>query len=265
MFATDFIFDDAYLSDFGLIIGYLDTESNSISGGEINLNVIQTPNRDRYTYFGRDFSSVLQWNFSIIKNPCNYTGGNQMYFTQYEESEIARWLLKKDGYHWMRFEQNGYKDIWYNVMFDMTPHQINGKTIGFNLVVKSDCGYGFSSEVERNNLINSSTPFYLNINSDIDTYIYPYIKITNGTGDFYIYNESDKMQTLSNNNQSNFYKISNTILMDSDNDIINGIDSPQNFNWRFLRLLQGINVLKTNSETNLQISIKYREPRRVLV
>lgn len=270
MFATDFLFDDQRASDLGLMIVCFDGDNEPASGGEIEFNVVQTPNRDRYTYYGRQFASVLQWNFSIAKNPCSYVDNEEMYFTQYEESEIARWLLKKDGYNWFRFEQDGYNDIWYNVMFNMTPHQINGRTVGFDLVVESDCGYGFGAEEEvyfkeHEEIMNSSTPLYLYINSDIDTYVYPEITITGCSGDFYIYNESDVIQTLSNNKQSDFKNISDNIFMDSENDIVDGIDTAQDFNWKFIRLVKGVNVLKTDSANDLRVNIKYREPRRVIV
>ena len=204
------------------------------------------------------------------KLDATYVDNEKMYFTQYEESEIARWLLKKDGYNWFRFEQDGYNDIWYNVMFNMTPHQINGRTVGFDLVVESDCGYGFGAEEEmyfkeHEETVNSSTPLYLYINSDIDTYVYPEITITGCSGDFYIYNESDAMQTLSNNKQSDFKNISDNIFMDSENDIITGIDTAPDFNWKFIRLVKGVNVLKTNSTNDIKVNIKYREPRRVIV
>lgn len=256
MFATDFLFDNQRASDFGLMICSFDGGAETASGGEIEYNVVKTPNRDKYTFYGAQFDSVITWAFSICKNPCK---NDTLYFDQYEESMIAKWLLKTDGYKSFQFDQEGYEDVFYNVYINISPHQTAGKTVGFDLEVTSDCAYGFSDIITRKAVISSSAPLTLNVHSDINTYILPYVKI-NGTGDFCINNDEDKSQKA-----AEIKNVSQEIIMDSDTDMISGIDSPNDFNWHFLRLVDGMNVITTNSGSGIEIEIRYREPRRVIV
>lgn len=261
MFATDFLFDNNRASDFGLMICSFSGEFESASGGEIEYNVVKTPARDRFLFYGSQFNSVIEWNFSICKNLCK---NDSIYFDQYEESMIAKWLLKTDGYKWFQFDQEGYEDIFYNVYITMIPHQINGKTVGFDLTVTSDCGYGFTDVITRKASINQSIPLSLNVYSDINTYILPCIKI-NGKGNFYISNDNDKLQNKATNKATIFKDVTREITMNSDTDIISGLISPNNFNWYFLRLVDGVNNITTDSASDITLEIKYREPRRVII
>lgn len=258
MFATDFLFDNQRASDFGCIICSFDGGAETASGGEIEYNVVKPPNQDKHTFYGAQFDSVITWSFSICKNPCK---NDNLHFDQYEESMIAKWLIRTDGYKQFQFNQDGYEDIFYNVYVNMSPRQIAGRTIGFDLEVTSDCAYGFSDIITRKADINFSTPLTLNVHSDVYTYLLPYVRI-NGTGNFNIRNDNDKLQketTLKN------ISLSQEIIMDSDTDEVSGLASPNDFNWHFLRLVDGINTITTDSETDIKIEIQYREPRRIIV
>ena len=73
MFAADFQFDNNLASDFDLIIGAFDDDVETATGGEIEFNVVKTPNSNRYDFYGAQFNTVLTWNFSVIKNPCTHS------------------------------------------------------------------------------------------------------------------------------------------------------------------------------------------------
>ena len=59
--------------------------------------------------------------------------------------------------------------------------------------------------------------------------------------------------------------ISQKIKIDSDKDIITGLNSPDDFNWHFMKLADGNNIITTDSVDNIDIEIQYREPRYVRV
>lgn len=261
MFATDFIFNSQRASDLDLMICTFNGEIEPASGGEIEYEVVKTPDRDNFTYYGAKMESVLVWNISICKNPCKT---ETMFFTQTEERTIQKWFTKLDGYKLLQFLQDGYEDVYYRVLIDCIPHQISGRTIGFDLKITSDCAYGYSDEIIQECQINSSTPYVFMVNNDINRYIYPHITI-NGSGTFFISNESDPRQNLSTKKYSNFKNVENEIIMKSDCDIIMGINSPDDFSWYFIRLLDGINTIVTDSESDISMEIKYREIRRVIV
>lgn len=256
MFAADFLFNGQAASDFGLTICSFNGEFEAASGGEIEYAVVKTPDRNVDAFYGAQFNSVIQWNFSICKNPCK---NSDLYFNQYEESSIAKWLLKTDGYKFLQFNQQGYEDIFYKVYFNMSPHQSNGRTIGYNLTATSDCAYGFTDVIKKSAVINFRAPLKFIIHSDIDAYIFPYVKMS-GVGDFQLKNLND-----ASNKASEFYRASNEMIMDSDSDFITGLKTAGDFNWRFLRLVDNENTITTDSESDIKIEIQYREPRYIKV
>jgi hypothetical protein len=264
MFATDFIFDENRLSDFDCIIGSFNGSDSTATGGEIEFTVVKAPSNDKFDFYGSQFNTVLEWEFSIIKNPCR-NSHEEMYFNQYEESELSRWLLRQDGYKYIHFIQDGFEDVYYKVQINMTPHQISGHTIGYDLTVTSDCGYGYSEEIVKESSIKKDTSYEFDVYGDVSSYILPTITISNGSGSFYLSNANDTLQNYSNGKQTSFDNVIKEITMDSENDIISGIVSPDDFSWYFLRLLVGTNTISTDSENEINLKITYREPRRVIV
>ena len=149
MFCTDFLFDGELLSDYGMIICTFDNGDNSWSGGDITFNTQNTPSSDIQTFYTYSFDTPLSCQFSICKNPCLMNGSDDNYLTQEEYSRVARWLKRKDGYHWLQFNQEGYEDIYFNVKFDVQPHIIAGRTAGFDLTMTCDSPYGYSKEHKK--------------------------------------------------------------------------------------------------------------------
>lgn len=261
MFASDFLFDNQRASDLGLIICSFNNEFETASGGEIEFNTIHTPGNDKFTFYGSQFNSVITWNFSICKNPCS---NKILYFDQYEESLIVKWLLHTDGYKILQFYQEGYSDISYYVYFNIIPHQIEGKTVGFDLTATSNCGYGYTNIIKRKTIINSSMPLKINIHSDINTYILPIVKVK-GEGRFSIDNYKDMDLKYSILDKKIELAITKEVIMDSENDVIIGLQNPDDFNYHFLKLIDGINIITTDSISNIELEIQYREPRRIII
>lgn len=259
MYASDFIFDGACASDYGLIIGTFDGDG-SFSGGNIEYTVIKPPNRDEYDFYGSSINEVIKWNTSVILNPCN--NSNNGYLTCEEERLIASWLIRRDGYKWWQPIQDGYEDIFYKVQINATPHQVGGRTVGFDLEIISNCGYGFSHEINSSVIFSKDNPIVLDIYNDIQGYTYPKI-----TFDFNSELESITINNINDISQdeSIITNISNPITMDSKNDIITGLSSPNCFNYNFIRLINGTNVIETDCESDINVNISYREARRVIV
>lgn len=272
MFATDFLFDRHYAGDFGLMVCSFDQSPETASGGEIEYNAVKTPGRDRFSYYGAQRNTAIEWHFSICKNPDR----NQTpYFTQYEESRIAKWLLQTDGYKLFRFCQEGYEDIFYHACINMTPHQILGQTVGFDLTVTSDCAYGFTGVITQKAVLSKTAPaLEFRVQSDVNACILPRVRIR-GAGSFQISNEAD-----SGHPAAAFQNLSAgetpELIMDSDADTVfiqkgdaaAPLPDPDMFNWRFLRLVDGINrivLLETTKTESIEIEIQYREPRRIIV
>ena len=249
MYATDFIFDGVSLSSKGYMICSFDGDS-IVSGGEIEPIVKKTPATDEYTYYAAEINNVLTWELGICKLPCGTEDFEPL--NQYEESELAKWLLKTDGYRWLQFVQpDDYPDVYYKVYINMSPVQIGGQTFGYNLTITSNCGYGFSGE-RTYRFFSENQPLTINVDNDLNRYIYPTVTFETNADECWIYNENDLEQNLDNHKESHFHNLGDhvdvplEITMDSANDITNGIETPDQFNFRYLKLVNGENKIYTD-------------------
>lgn len=143
-----------------------------------------------------------------------------------KERAIAKWLMKP-GYKWTRFlnDRDGSESLWYKCNVSVTPHQLFGTTIGFDLIFTSNCAYGFTDEQVRTHTINSSGSWRLNVDTDINEYVYPVVTL-NGIGEIELYNENDLEQNLTNAKQTKVMvksDVSNEI-----DEVIVGTISPNN-------------------------------------
>ena len=261
MFATDFLFDGQRLSDMGYTIASIDGSTESVSGGNIEFNSVKPANSDKYKFYGANYNEVLTWTFTIMKNPCLYND-EELYITQADESQLAKWLIKTDGYRYIQFLQDDYEDVVYQVYNNMTPVQICGRTVGFTITSTSNCGYGFTPEITKVFSINNGTNFKLNVYNDIRGVCYPTFKITPSDLEFTIKNETESttkgLKILNHTMGKKYY-------IDSENEIIDGISSPDDFNWHFIRLVDGENVISTDATFDINIEMTYRETRKVII
>lgn len=263
MYATDFFYNGHYASEFGLLIcSYGGGNEDVADGGDIEFSTIKAPNNDSYNYFGGSFNEVLEWKFGVMKNTCK---NNDLYFNQREESTVAKWLLQKKNYKWFQFDQEGYEDVYYKVLINAKPHQIGGKTVGFDITVTSNCGYGWSKEIEKKGTLTKNSPIKLELDNDLsDVYTLPEIMLIpkKNSVSLDLKNNADDTQPATK------IKISSerTVVMDSVNDIIKGIDDyDKDFNWYFIKLKDGTNIISTTSDVEVDYEIRYRETRRVIV
>lgn len=237
------------------------------TGGEIEYNISKMPENNKFSFYGSSFSSTITWNFSICKNLCRK---GDYYFDQYEESMIKKWLVKTDGYKMMQFDQDGYEDIYYNVCFNAVPHQHLGKTIGFDLTATSDCAYGFTDIIKKKAIIDSKTPLKFNVHSDVMEHILPITNVMVWDS----LHEVDKGISVWNDagegkpsDPMTFKNISgNHITIDSSTKTVIGLNSPDDFNWNYLKLRDGLNVISTGLNSGMiEIEILYRETRLITV
>ena len=262
MFTTDFVFDGKRASDMGLVICSFDDERQPATGGEVEFEVVKPPENDKFEFYGAQYTSPLEWNISIMKNPCKYE--ENLYFTNEDERMIYKWLQQRDGYHWFCFcEKDEDAEVFFQVKINLQPHVVSGHTIGFDMIITANSAFGYSALKKKKATINKNTSFTLYIDTDTNAYILPEFNIT-GSGTFYISNNNDPKRNHVNKTAADFKSVSGTIYMNSEFGVIDGVE-PENFNWRFLRLVDGKNVFSTDSANNITLEIFYREVRRIAV
>lgn len=258
---SDFVFDGQRASDYGLIFCLFDTEYQPATGGEAEFETVKPPNSDDFVFYGSQYNTPLEWTFSVMKNNCS---GRADSFSTQEERLIRKWLERRDGYYWFHFckDDDDEDNILYKVQIKVASHIIGGKTVGFDLAVTSNSAFGYTELQKRNATISSSNPLTLYIDTDTNAYILPYITIA-GSGNFYISNDNDPVRNYSSGKAASFTGASGTITMDSENLILDGL-SLDKFNGYFLRLVDGENVIRTNSYYDISLEIYYREVRRAI-
>ena len=271
MFTTDFIFDGQRASDHGLVICSFDGDYQPVTGGEVEFEVVKPPDNDKFDFYGAQYTTPLEWNISIMKNSCKFSG-EDIYFTNEDERIIYKWLQKRDGYHWFTF-CNKYQDgeVHFNVKINIAPRYIGGRTVGFDLVITADSSFGYTDLKKKVGTLSKTSPFTIYIDTDTKNYLLPEVYIT-GSGSFYISNDNDPVRNKANKKAAEFgtdltidkNPVSGTIYMNSEYGIIDGINL-SNFNCRFLRLVDGKNVFTTNSTSAIKMEIYYREVRRIVV
>lgn len=288
MNATDFCFDQNYLSDFGCIIASFGDSSDEVSGGTTEYDSVKAPNSDKFKFYGSQYNEVLTWSFSVIKNPCIT---ENMEFSHKEERKLMKWLKRTDGYKWFKFVEGSYgqtvsnnyvislgtevntnseEDIYYQVKVDVKPHRIGGRTLGYDLTITANCAYGFTDLIEKSASITSSSTFKFNVDTDANEYIYPEkVIIRNGTTtSFVLENTYDSLHRINLDTATKFSSIptNSTLTLDCENQIITGLNDPTQFNWYFPRLVDRNNEFSMGtSEGKLDITIQYREARMVMI
>ncbi len=268
MVCQDFIYDEERLSDYGFIICSFGGSDSSWSGGDINFTTIKAPDSDIHTFYTSSTDEPLSCTFSICKNPCGHS--NFMTVTREEYSSISRWLKRSDGFHWLQFDNEWYEDIYFNSKFNVQPHQVGNETIGFDLTINTDSPYAYGKYQEKDFSLTKDIDFSFKNYSDKTGNIYPVVTITpqaDGKIDLLTGVESRPFQRTLINNE---VKRGKTIILDGNNDYINGIDNPNNFNFEFPVISNTYNDRVTYFKLNTgsvdcDIKIEYRLIRMVVV
>lgn len=171
MYATTFEFNGIKSEDVGFYIMNFDGFSNDgvgVAGNEITFNISKPTNAKTWNFHGSKYETQLSFNFQIGKIDCNNKG------YQLSDGECAfllRWLVRSDGYRFLRIFQQGSEDIYFNAQITLQWIRIRGEIVGAELAVTCDAPYGYS---------------------DIQNY-----EVTCTDGDsFQIYNDSDEVGAI---------------------------------------------------------------------
>ena len=180
MYATDFEYDEQLLSDHGLIICHFDGNDglNTVSSGaDIKFNQFSPSGSNRFLIGSSTYDSAFTTTFQICRNPCLVSSQDEMVISTEEISAIQRWLCRKK-YCKFKIIQEGYEDLYWNVVFSTKQIELEGEVIGFELTLLSDAPFGYLNDVSVEYNCLADTPFYFYYISDEEGYIRPNIEIT---------------------------------------------------------------------------------------
>lgn len=260
MDAENFFFNGKELRDFGYIICEFDGEENIVSVPPVSFTTIKPPGDDRKKFISASYDDTIVFEFSITKFDCY---GEITDIDAFEDSAMRKWLCREDGFHPFMFYQDGFEEIYYNAQINLTPKFINGKIRGYRLIVTTDNAYGYSELLEKEFDLSPTLPYQFLSMSDRAGYIYPVWEFTaKQNGDLCIKVAEDTNQT---NTIFHNMKSGDTIILDSDRCIIEGIDV-NNFNWIMPRIVQGYEETQNTITSTIpcHVKIKYKLTRKAV-
>ena len=144
MYAESFEFNGIDSKDANIyIMGFESFNDDGVAsiGDNISFTTTKAANSDRLNFHGYTREECLTTTFQIGKNPCEL---NDPEFTREELAFIKNWLERKDGYHFLRFFQEGYEDTYFYCQNHIEWIRVQGKIVGADVSVTCNAPYGYS-------------------------------------------------------------------------------------------------------------------------
>lgn len=159
--------------------------------GEVNHFRIE-PN-----YYGDTWTSTLQFELDITKNPCVYTENKDKEISQDDIRKITRWLTSPHYPQWIHFEYNeSHKDDvsnYFGYFGKIETWVFGGIVYGLKLFFTCTTPFGFTDYITNQKTVTTYDNILVSNNSDeLESYCYPKIKIhPNSDGQIFLCNLSD--------------------------------------------------------------------------
>jgi hypothetical protein len=144
---TQFEFDGIKSSVFGLYLCSFNGTSDGAKplGNKITINTVKAPKKNRFIRTGVTYETPLTFTFQVIKYNCM---GEDMEITPRELAKIMRWLVRKD-YRYLRFDQTGWDNVFYNCTLKVQKYEIGGIIRGLEIEATCDAPWGYSERKEH--------------------------------------------------------------------------------------------------------------------
>ena len=255
IYGSHFEFSGVSSRQYGLVIANVETSRNTqLSGAKEGVTIFSKSAKKRYLIDDDYTNSPISLEVEII----NEEGRCLEYI---ERRQIEKWL----------FNHRTYRKLYIDIMDDVygetyeiindkqyrnylncrliNPQKVegNGGIIGYKATLEADSDMFWQDAITQTFSVNNgaadiSTVITVNVDTDLDEYIYPKVKITLGSvgGDIIIANNSDDSTRL-----TKFVGIGAhaSIIMKGELNYINGDYYEKFANRNFIRLLDGENKL----------------------
>lgn len=261
MYAKDFQYDGQCLSDYGFIIGDVDSSGmETVSAGStITFNRVPRYSGKKYGLTSTQYDECIQAEFCIVKNPSIFSKNN-MDINHYEYRDIMRWLNRRDFHKFMLVgNEDEIGTVYYYASFNVEELRIGNTLYGFKLHMETDMPFGVGEEQINTFKCNSSLQKYeLNDMSDEIGCTYPDIEIkVRSNGVLNLSNETDGITMQIKN-----CAVGEVIKINGETRIIEtNRDSHKlynDFNFEFFRISNTINNRKNIISCSLPCDITFR-------
>jgi hypothetical protein len=249
-FGSQFSFDGVPCFEYGLMVYDIDSisEGGKFASTATKIYEDRTAWRSTPLHYGVTRNTALTFSFTFGANMESID--KNMYLDRWEMNTIATWLTGHDEYKYLEIMQPDMEAVRYKCIITSLEYTTYGNMPwAFKCTVTCDSPFGYLYPENHRYTVNDSLEINFN-NKASCKYYYPKLKITilNGNS-FSIVNHSD------NDREFLFANIPAApieIVIDNENEIItnnHSLNLYDNFNYKFLRLLQSYNKLELKANS----------------
>lgn len=138
MYAKNFYYDNLELSDFGFVVGSLESSDlyEQTTGSVITFNKIPYRGGSKHSLISSKYESCFETTFDIVKE------SDDKVISSEEYREIAQWLNRKQFLPFKFEDDNSTFDVWFNASFNLSQLVYNDKIYGIRLQMTTDSPNG---------------------------------------------------------------------------------------------------------------------------
>lgn len=255
MVIYDFEFDGKTLSSFNMVMCSfgekgLETISN---GSQTTFNTVPTLGGQKHHLMSSTYDTCLEATFQICKKSCS---GKDMEISSVEFRQLTKWLSRKSFLKFKLLSEE-YVDLYYEIKFDISRIEINGKLYGLELTAQTNRPFALQEPktiIINNKYVNGN--HIVNDTSHEEGYIYPHTEIVvNQNGDLTIHNAIENRDTIIKN------CIAGEIITMDYPVITSSISSHRiqnDFNWNFFRIANTFDNSRNDIKVSIPCSIKIK-------
>lgn len=271
IYGSHFEYGGVLSRQYGLIVATVNTERMIKLNGDISGSTVFSRVAQKRYLVGDDLSeSPMSFEVEILTE-------DGRGIEQSERREIEKWLFNKHDYRKLYFDMEDddfgdmqelvdgvRKRLYLNCRF-VNPEKLeyNGGVVGYKATLEADSSMFWQDAITKtftldNSSASATTVITVDVDSDIDDYIYPKVTFTLGSagGDVIIINNSDDSTRFTKFVGLSAYA---SIIMKGELNYISG-DNYQKFATRnFVRLLDGANNLTVQGNVaNIEFEFQNR-------
>lgn len=272
IYGSHFEYGDISSRKYGLIIASVESNRMAKTSGDIEgITIFSKASEKRYLV-GNDMSnSPLSFEIEIVSD-------SERTLDFQERRRIEKWLFNRRDYRKLYIDMaddpfcetyemiDGVRKRCYLNCRLLNPEKLeyNGGIVGYKATLEADSGMLWQDPIQKSFLVKNgdeglSTIITVDVDTDLDDYIYPKVKITMGSvgGEIIISNNSDDSSRL-----TKFVGLSafSTITMKGDLNYVSGQYYEKFSQRNFVRLLDGVNKLTVMGDVDT-IEIEFQNRR----
>lgn len=277
MYGTYFEYGGVSSTPHGLVIANVEsTRFTQVAGTIAGVTIFNKSGKRNYLIDDDYSGSPLSFEVDIVNKD-----GDTLSKTR--RREIEKWLFNRHNYRKLYLlvddECDPDRDVGTEVINGETKRlymncrflnpsylEYNGGIVGYRVTLETDCGYWWQDAVTYTRNLNHSnsnvvTDFTIKVDTDIDDYTYPRIRIVMGSsgGDVTFINHTDDSSRLT---KFTDLAAGATLIIDSEYNYINDQYYLKFYKQFFPRLLDGDNSLSVQGNVQ-SISITFSNRRNL--